>query len=236
MENHGAKYETRFKLLRERVLAMKELWTKEEAQFHGEFVNFDPVWLYPKPRQRPHPPCCSAAKAIIPLKRVVEFCDGWFPRPRGGWEPKSAVERLAQGGRRSWTRSQDACRLRYSRRQPTGEACSVPRGRHRSRAARRARRQPRRDPEGARRLCGGGQGLRRGGAGPAWEACMDDLVLGVPDLGQGIDLVERRRACGRVRRRSIGSRHAQRAALGRRTGSTSRSSRSIPSSPQRRPR
>jgi alkanesulfonate monooxygenase SsuD/methylene tetrahydromethanopterin reductase-like flavin-dependent oxidoreductase (luciferase family) len=54
MENHGAKYETRFRLLRERVLAMKELWTKEEA--HGEFVNFDPVWLYPKPKQRPHPP------------------------------------------------------------------------------------------------------------------------------------------------------------------------------------
>src|SRR6059036_3397704 len=46
MENHGARYETRFKLLRERVLAMKELWTKEQAEFHGQFVNFDPVWLY----------------------------------------------------------------------------------------------------------------------------------------------------------------------------------------------
>ena len=47
------KYDTRFKLLRERVLAMKELWTKEEAEFHGEFVNFDPVWSYPKPKQQP---------------------------------------------------------------------------------------------------------------------------------------------------------------------------------------
>ena len=56
MENHGAKYDTRFKLLRERALAMKELWTKEEAEFHGEFVNFDKVWSYPKPKQRPHPP------------------------------------------------------------------------------------------------------------------------------------------------------------------------------------
>jgi len=103
MENHGARYETRFKLLRERVLAMKELWTKDEAQFHGEFVNFDPVWLYPKPRQRPHPPVLLGGESDHTLKRVVEFCDGWFPRPRGGWEPKSAVERLkkaaAQVGR-----------------------------------------------------------------------------------------------------------------------------------------
>jgi probable F420-dependent oxidoreductase len=72
MENHGAKYETRFRL-----------WTKEEAQFHGEFVNFDPVWLYPKPKQRPHPPILLGGESDHTLKRVVEFCDGWFPRPRG---------------------------------------------------------------------------------------------------------------------------------------------------------
>jgi probable F420-dependent oxidoreductase len=94
MENHGAKYETRFKLLRERVLAMKELWTKEEAEFHGEFVNFDPVWLSPKPKQKPHPPLFLGGESDHTLKRVVEFCDGWFPRPRKGFEPKSAVQRL----------------------------------------------------------------------------------------------------------------------------------------------
>jgi alkanesulfonate monooxygenase SsuD/methylene tetrahydromethanopterin reductase-like flavin-dependent oxidoreductase (luciferase family) len=66
MENHGAKYETRFKLLRERVLAMKELWTKEKARIPRRFVNFDPVWLYPKPKQRPHPRCSSAARATSP--------------------------------------------------------------------------------------------------------------------------------------------------------------------------
>lgn len=96
MENHGARYETRFKLLRERILAMKALWTEEEAQFHGEFVNFDPVWLYPKPKQRPHPPILLGGETDHTLKRVVEFCDGWFPRARGGWEPKSAVARLRQ--------------------------------------------------------------------------------------------------------------------------------------------
>jgi probable F420-dependent oxidoreductase len=94
MENHGAKYETRFKLLRERVLAMKALWTQEEAQFHGEFVDFDPVWMYPKPKQRPHPPLFLGGESDHTLQRVVEFCDGWFPRPRGGFEPKAAVERL----------------------------------------------------------------------------------------------------------------------------------------------
>jgi probable F420-dependent oxidoreductase len=94
MENHGAKYETRFKLLRERALAMKELWTKEQAQFHGQFVNFDPVWIYPKPKQQPHPPMLLGGESDHTLKRVVEFCDGWFPRPRGGWEPKAGAERL----------------------------------------------------------------------------------------------------------------------------------------------
>ena len=99
MENHGSRYETRFKLLRERVLAMKELWTKEQAQFHGEFVNFDPVWLYPKPKQSPHPPIFLGGETDHTIRRVVEFCDGWFPRARGGWEPMSAVARLQQAAR-----------------------------------------------------------------------------------------------------------------------------------------
>jgi probable F420-dependent oxidoreductase len=94
MENHGARYETRFKLLRERVLAMKALWTQEQASFHGEFVNFDPVWQYPKPKQKPHPPLLLGGETDHTLKRVAEFCDGWFPRPRDGWEPKGAMKRL----------------------------------------------------------------------------------------------------------------------------------------------
>jgi len=94
MENHGASYETRFQLLRERVLAMKALWTEAEAQFHGKMVNFDPVWLYPKPAQRPHPPILLGGESDHTLKRVVEFCDGWFPRARPGFAAKEAVERL----------------------------------------------------------------------------------------------------------------------------------------------
>jgi probable F420-dependent oxidoreductase len=96
METHGTRYDTRFKVLRERVLAMKALWTQEAAEFHGEFVNFDPVWLYPKPKQKPHPPILLGGETDHTLKRVVEFCDGWFPRARGGWDPKSGAARLRQ--------------------------------------------------------------------------------------------------------------------------------------------
>ena len=90
MENHGARYETRFKLMRERILAMKALWTQEEAAFHGEMVNFDPVWLYPKPVQRPHPPILLGGSSDYTLKRVVEFCDGWLPLARGGLQRKGS--------------------------------------------------------------------------------------------------------------------------------------------------
>ena len=84
MENHGTDLKSRFRLLRERVLAMKEIWTKEEAAFHGEFVNFDPMWSHPKPVQKPHPPVLLGGESGHTLQRVVDFCDGWFPRGRAG--------------------------------------------------------------------------------------------------------------------------------------------------------
>jgi probable F420-dependent oxidoreductase len=103
MENHGAQYKTRFKLMRERVLAMKALWTQEEAEYHGEMVDFDPVWSYPKPMQRPHPPILLGGETDYTLRRVVEYCDGWFPRPGRGFEIEQQLKRLHQmaekGGR-----------------------------------------------------------------------------------------------------------------------------------------
>jgi probable F420-dependent oxidoreductase len=94
MENHGARYDTRFKLMRERILAMKALWTQEEASFHGEFVNFDPVWSWPKPAQRPHPPILLGGESDYTLRRIVEYCDGWIPRAIAGFTAKGAVDRL----------------------------------------------------------------------------------------------------------------------------------------------
>jgi probable F420-dependent oxidoreductase len=96
MENHGARYNTRFKLMGERILAMKALWTQDEAEYHGEMVDFDPVWSFPKPAQRPHPPILLGGETDYTLKRVVEYCDGWFPRPGRGFEIKAQLERLHQ--------------------------------------------------------------------------------------------------------------------------------------------
>ena len=82
MENHGTAFKTRFRLLRERVLAMQAIWTRDAAEFHGEFVNFDPIWSWPKPVQKPHPPILLGGESGHTLQRVVDFCDGWFPRGR----------------------------------------------------------------------------------------------------------------------------------------------------------
>jgi probable F420-dependent oxidoreductase len=94
MENHGTRYETRFQVMRERVLAVKAIWTQEEAAFHGKFVQFDPIWSYPKPTQKPHPPVLLGGETDHTLKRVVEFCDGWLPRATSGFDAKEAVGRL----------------------------------------------------------------------------------------------------------------------------------------------
>jgi probable F420-dependent oxidoreductase len=103
MENHGTRYESRFKILRERVLAMQALWTHDTAEFHGEFVTFDPVWLYPKPKKKPYPPILLGGESDHTLRRVVEFGNGWLPRAHRGFEPDRAVARLRQaaaaGGR-----------------------------------------------------------------------------------------------------------------------------------------
>ena len=79
MENHGTAYRSRWRLLRERILAMKAIWIEDEAEFHGEFVNFDKVWAYPKPVQKPHPPIFMGGDGATTFNRVVEFCDGWMP-------------------------------------------------------------------------------------------------------------------------------------------------------------
>jgi len=82
MENHGTVHATRFKRLREQVLAMKLIWTVDAAEYHGQFVNFDPIWSWPKPAQKPHPPVLLGGESGYTLQRVVDFCEGWFPRGR----------------------------------------------------------------------------------------------------------------------------------------------------------
>ena len=66
-------------MLRERVAAMKAIWTSDEAQFHGEHVDFDPIWSWPKPMQKPHPPILLGTGSARGRQRVVDYCDGWMP-------------------------------------------------------------------------------------------------------------------------------------------------------------
>ena len=80
MNNHGAEYKTRFKLLRERVLAMQAIWREEEATFKGDYVDFERIWSDPKPVQKPNPPVLLGGETDYTLNRVAEFCDGWIPR------------------------------------------------------------------------------------------------------------------------------------------------------------
>ncbi len=80
LEDHGVTAGSRRDVVRERVLAMKRLWTEEEAEFHGRHVSFDPCWLWPKPVQRPHPPVIIGGAAGPTLFRhVVDYADGWMP-------------------------------------------------------------------------------------------------------------------------------------------------------------
>ena len=96
MENHGTVFEERFKLLEDRAKAIKTIWTEDEASHDGPFVRFDPIWCWPKPVQKPHPPMLLGGETKYTLKRVVDFCDGWFPRPRGFQDPKARMAEFKQ--------------------------------------------------------------------------------------------------------------------------------------------
>jgi len=79
MEDHGTDFKQRWRVLRERVLAMKRIWTEDEAAFEGDFVRFEPLWSWPKPVQKPHPPILLGGHGPRALARVVDYCDGWLP-------------------------------------------------------------------------------------------------------------------------------------------------------------
>ena len=79
MEDHGTNFTTRAKLVRERVEAMKEIWTKSKAEYHGEFVNFPEMMTWPKPVQKPHPPVIVGGAFPQAARRAVRYGDGWIP-------------------------------------------------------------------------------------------------------------------------------------------------------------
>jgi len=80
MENHGTDFTTRHKLARERIEAMKAIWTRSKAEYHGEFVNFDPMMTWPKPVQKPHPPILVGGAFPYSARRAIRYADGWMPQ------------------------------------------------------------------------------------------------------------------------------------------------------------
>lgn len=103
MANHGVDPRSRTRRMLEHLTAIREIWTKDEAEFHGEFVDFDPVFSYPKPVQDPHPPVLIGGAGPTTFDRVVEFGDGWMPIMRGNRNPVERIpelrERLQKAGR-----------------------------------------------------------------------------------------------------------------------------------------
>jgi probable F420-dependent oxidoreductase len=80
MANHGVAYLERRAILREKVLAMKEIWANDVAEYHGDHVDLDPSWSWPKPVQKPHPPIILGGGAgPKTFGDIAEFCDGWMP-------------------------------------------------------------------------------------------------------------------------------------------------------------
>ena len=97
IENHGTPFNRRVSVMRERVEAMKRIWTQEKAEFHGKYVDFDPMFAWPKPTQKPHPPLHVAANLPNGMKRVVSYGDGWMPMPGAGdTEPLQHIPELRQ--------------------------------------------------------------------------------------------------------------------------------------------
>jgi probable F420-dependent oxidoreductase len=96
MENHGTVYPTRFKKMREQIEAMKEIWTKDKAEYHGEIVDFPPMMTWPKPVQKPHPPIILGGAFQYAARRAIRYGNGLIPQAadaRSG-EPEEYLPRF----------------------------------------------------------------------------------------------------------------------------------------------
>ena len=94
LAHHGVNFEDRWRVLKEKISALKTIWSEEEPSFSGEFVNFDPMWSYPKPVQKGGPKIWIGANSKWVPDRIAEYADGWMPirgRPGG-----ATVEMLRQ--------------------------------------------------------------------------------------------------------------------------------------------
>jgi probable F420-dependent oxidoreductase len=103
LRNHGIEPRDRWAVMREHALALKAIWTQDEAEFHGAFVDFDPLWSWPKPLRQPHPPLLVGGEGPHVLERVVDYGDAWLPNDHPEVADRMVeLQRLAdEGGRGS---------------------------------------------------------------------------------------------------------------------------------------
>jgi probable F420-dependent oxidoreductase len=97
IENHATEFTSRFKKMREQIEAMKEIWTKSTAEYHGDIVDFSPMMTWPKPVQKPHPPILVGGAFPWAARRAIRYGDGWFPIAGSGWaDPLEYLPRFRQ--------------------------------------------------------------------------------------------------------------------------------------------
>src|SRR5579864_760228 len=100
MADHGTDFSTRWTLLREKIEAMKAIWTQDESEYHGAMVDFGPMWAWPKPVQKPFPPIVLGGSGPKILERVVRYADGWMPNRGDVIERIPELQELARAAGR----------------------------------------------------------------------------------------------------------------------------------------
>ena len=96
MGNHGTAFETRFELMRERIEAIKAIWTQDVAEYRGTFVDIEPMWCNPKPVQKPHPPILVGGAFPYGARRALQYGDGWMPIGGRDQDPIALLPRFRQ--------------------------------------------------------------------------------------------------------------------------------------------
>lgn len=104
MSNHGTDFSARWAILRERIKAIRTIWTEEEAEYHGQYVDFDSIWSYPKPKQQGGPKILIGASSKWTPSRIAEYGDGWFPiyqnqaraQSQGSLDYRDFIDRVRQ--------------------------------------------------------------------------------------------------------------------------------------------